>query len=406
VKLLQYDSHAGATRPGVRGDGWPWVGWPTAAAANQTRASCRSTGGVIGCAAAALSRNGRRDTLFVDRMPSLLQVLHDATGHGATEIVLEAGRAPTMRTNLGVEQMKMILSEGELFDALGGVLGPDQQAELAVGNHVEFQLHDGLVRWHLGAHAGAQGVVVRGRSGAAQDVDEVGTPLDLPPLSRMTGEGEAVSIPPPPPRRHRDTAWDLPSVMSTPPPLPSSQPDWLVTSGQSESPSSRMVPDPPDFAMRRPPTGEPPATLGDALEDEIPVGRNGRGSDPFGELAARLSDGSLCLARGHGNGERLARHLGAYALILEPSEANGRRFDAAVGAFVLRLDDPSELLGWALRRVEEGARVIVETAAKTPAGGRRVLLGVSHNATAIEWLASVPTFWLADERGSWTLTRA
>jgi len=341
-------------------------------------------------------------------MPSLLQVLHDATGYGATEIVLEPGRAPTMRTNLGVEQMKNGLTEGELFDALGGVLGPDQQAELAVGNVVEFQIHDGLVRWHLGAQAGALGVIVRGRSSAAPDVAEVGVPLDLPPLSRGFSDGESVAIPPTPPRRHRDTAWDLPSVVSTPPPLPSSQvPEWLLSSGaQSESSAPRGVPDPPDFAMRRPPTGEPPATLGDALEDEPFESGTVRGTDPFAKLAGQLVEGSLCLARGHGNGERLARHLGAYALILELGEAIGRRFDARVGAFVVRLDDPSELLSWSLRRAEEGARVIVEVSAKTPAGGRRVLLGISHGSTAIEWLAAVPTFWLADERGQWSLTRA
>jgi hypothetical protein len=343
-------------------------------------------------------------------MPSLLQVLHDATGHGATEIVLEPGRAPTMRTNLGVEQMKTELTESDLFDALGGVLGPDQQAELAVGNLVEFQLHDGLVRWHLGAQAGAQGVIVRGRSGTAPDVAEVGVPLDLPPLSRGFSDGEAVAIPPPPPRRHRDTAWDLPSVMSTPPPVPSGQlPDWLMSSGaQGDGSAALRVPDPPDFAMRRPPTGEPPATLGDALEDEpIDIGSaRTNASDPFAALASQLPDGTLCLARGHGNGERLARHLGAYALILEASEALGRRFDARVGAFVLRLDDPSELLGWSLRRIEEGARVIVEVSAKAPDGGRRVLLGVTHGATAIEWLNAVATYWLADERGQWALTRA
>jgi hypothetical protein len=341
-------------------------------------------------------------------MITLPQLLHDARARHASEIVLQSGQRPRLQTKAGPAELEDVLTESDLFDALSQVLAPDQQAELAVGNLVEFQLHDGLVRWHLGAHAGAQGVIVRGRSGAAQDLAEVGTPLDLPPLSRGITDGEAVALPPSPPRRHRDTAWDLPSVMSTPPPLPSSQvPEWLISSGgQSQPTAARMVPDPPDFAMRRPPTGEPPATLGDALEDDVPTSGGVRASDPFGTLASQLAEGSLCLARGHGNGERLARHLGAYALILESSEANGRRFDGRVGAFVLRLDDPSELLGWALRRVEEGARVIVEVAAKNPAGGRRVLLGVNHGQTAIEWLGAVPTFWLTEERGQWKLTRA
>ncbi len=351
-------------------------------------------------------------------MPSLLQVLHDATGHGATEIVLEPGRKPTLRTALGVESMPTPLSEGDLFEALGGVLGPDQQGELAVGDVVEFQLHDGLVRWHLVAQAGNEGVVVRGRTGAERNVAELGVPLELPPLSRPVSEGDAVSIPAPPPRRHRDTAWDLPSVASTPPPAPSGvMPDWLVSASASADPTGaghaaaqRTVPldsDSPDFALRRrPPTGEPPATLGDAIELDPPEYGTVRASDPFAVLAAQLPDGALCLVCGHGLGERLARHLGAYALILEASEALGRRTDAHVAAFVVRLEDPSELLAWMLRRVEEGARVIVEVGARSPAGARRTLLGVQHGAAAAAWLDAVETYWAADNRGTWSLGRA
>lgn len=343
-------------------------------------------------------------------MPSLLQVLHDATGHGATEIVLEPGRTPTVRTSAGVETMPLALTEGELFDALGGVLGPDQQAELAVGNVVDFQVHEGLVRWHLTAHAGADGIVVRGRTGAAVGVAELGVPLDLPPLPRGDGDGQAVTIPAAPPRRHRDTAWDLPSVMSTPPPTPSgSLPDWLVSAGASSEATGagvRIEPDPPDFALRRrPPTGEPPATLGDALEIGLPPFGSLRTTDPFAAIASELGEAGLCLVRGHGNGERLARVLGAYALILDPSEALGRRLDAHVAAFVIRLEDPSELLAWSLRRVEEGSRVIVECGARTLAGALRVLLGVQHGPHAETWLASVPTFWVADDHGTWTITR-
>ena len=334
-------------------------------------------------------------------MASLLQVLHDATGQGATEIVIEPGRSPTMRTTVGVETMPTVLSESALFDALGGVLGPDQQGELAVGNVVEFQLHDGLVRWHLAAQAGNDGVVVRGRTTpTAHGVAEIGTPLDLPRLA--PSEGDAVSIPSPPPRRHRDTAWDLPSVALTPPPSAGGAiPEWLV----STAPAVRTAADAPDFALRRPPTGEPPATLGDAFDLHRSGSPGARAIDPFIALAAGLPEGSLCLVRGHGQGERLARCLGAYALILEPAEAIGRRFEGHLAAFVLRVDDPSELLGWSLTRVEEGGRVIVELGVRTADAGRRVLLGVRHGATAVEWLHAVPTFWVAEQNNQWALTR-
>lgn len=339
-------------------------------------------------------------------MPSLLQVLHDATGHGATEIVLEPGRAPTLRTSMGVETLRASMSEGELFDALSGVLGPDQQAELAVGNVVEFQLHDGVARWTLVAEAGRDGVVVRGRTQASGDVAEVGVPLELPPLRRGT---EGVGMPAAPavaPRKTRDTAWDLPAVTTTPPPTGAAQiPSWLVSATELERDAPRITvePDPIDFALRRrPPTGEPPASLEDVQPHEQMPGS----VDPFRELASQLPEGSLCLARGHGPGERLARHLGAYALILDLAEAQGVRTDTVGVAFVLRLEDPSPLLGWVLRRVEEGARVVIEVSARTPIGARRVLLGTHSAASADAWLAAVPCFWLDEEQGRWSLSRA
>ncbi len=374
-------------------------------------------------------------------MPSLLQVLHDATGHGALEIVLESDRAPTMRTSLGVESLTVVLSEGELFDALAAVLAPEQQAELAVGNVVEFQLHDGVVRWHLVAEA-AEGMIVRGRIAASRsDIEEVGVPLDLPPLRRGdTGKGAAVPRAPGPLARKRDTAWDLPAVSSTPPPtstgssgssgsnprvgtgprpMPPSPPgsplpSWLVPAGHDPRTDDVQTQEPIDFALRRrPPTGEPPAVLEDTDGRPVPAAvdwpaeMHGHGGDPFADVALGLVDGSLCLVRGHGHGERVARHFGNYALIVDRREAEGRRFETTVGTFVVRLEDPSELLGWILRRVEEGARVIVEVGARSAAGARRTLLGTTAGAEAASWLDAVPRFWCAaDERGNWSLVRA
>jgi hypothetical protein len=375
-------------------------------------------------------------------MPSLLQVLHDATGHGAAEIVLESDRAPSMRTALGVESLTVVLSEGELFDALSEVLAPEQQAELAVGNVVEFQLHDGVVRWHLVAEAG-EGMVVRGRTGVVRnDVEELGVPLDLPPLRRGdTGKAAAVPRAPGPLARKRDTAWDLPAVSSTSPlasdgasssashprvgtgpraaasssASPIALPSWLVAPG-APAPAGDGGPSPEsiDFALRRrPPTGEPPAILDDTLDSRSlrPVvdggsGARANGGDPFVEIARALGEGSLCLVRGNGHGERVARHLGAYALIVDRREAEGRRFDATVATFVVRVEDPSELLGWMLRRVEEGARVIVESGARSAEGARRSLLGVGTGPHAAAWIDAVPRFWCShDDSGRWSLTR-
>lgn len=325
-------------------------------------------------------------------MPSLLQVLHDATGYGANEIVLEPDRPPTLRTPVGIETLGASLLESDLFDALTGVLAPDQQAELAMGAVVEFQLHDGLVRWQLTAQAGAQGVVVRGRpAGGGSNVIERGTPLELPPLPSSLPETPNAM---PQPVRRRDTAWDLPSVVSAV--TPSATPDWLVEATPTAMAAQSREAE-PDFAFRRrPPTGEPPARLEDALDlDGVVVDRN----DPFLEIAKCVVEGTLCLVRGHGIGERIARHLGSYALVVEAAEVVGRRLDPAVTSFVIRLEDPSELLGWILRRIEEGARVLVEVASRTADGGRRVLLGVHHSSSGAAWIDAVPLLWVGDDGG-------
>lgn len=378
-------------------------------------------------------------------MPSLLQVLHDATVRGAVEIVLEPDRPPQARGPEQVESIATVLSEGELYDALGAVLKPEQQAELAVGNVVEFHLFDGSAKWHLVAEPGGDGVIVRGRAGegAAPSVAE-GTPLELPPLRRGEPDRNAAVPRAPGPllvKRPRDTAWDLPPVAGTqsgvplPKPTPRSNPSPSVSAnaptenkmpswfeGTTPAPSSTTTPasstprsspaaksgsdDAIDFALlRRPPTGEPPAILDDA-EEPSPGKARPRTDDPFEPLARELAPGSICLVRGHGIGERLARHYGKYALIVEPREVQGLREDGGVTTFVVRIEDPSELLGWSMRRAEEGARVILEIGALTAAGARRSLLGTQAGPTAAAWLDALVVRWLADDGGTWTLSKA
>ncbi len=379
-------------------------------------------------------------------MPSLLQVLHDATVRGAVEIVLEPDKPPQARGPKQVESIATVLSEGELYDALGAVLKPEQQAELAVGNVVEFHLFDGSAKWHLVAEPGGDGVIVRGRAGDGVPSVAEGTPLDLPPLRRGEPDRNAAVPRAPGPllvKRPRDTAWDLPPVTGTqsgvplPKPTPRSIPSPAVSGNaptenkmpswfEGTAPSSAAAPvlprstPPPspgvetrsgsedaiDFALlRRPPTGEPPAILDDA--EELAHGNSRpKADDPFAPFARELGPGTICLVRGHGIGERLARHYGKYALIVERREVQGIREDGSVTTFVVRIEDPSELLGWALRRAEEGARVIIETGALTAAGARRSLLGTQAAASATAWLDALPVRWLAEEGGTWQLAKA
>ena len=100
-------------------------------------------------------------------MPSLPQVLHDASIRGATEVTLESDQHPMVRTDAGSVTVGDPLSESELFDALSLVLGPDQQAELALGNAVSFGIDVGGQHWGLIAEPAADGVIVRGRVGSS-----------------------------------------------------------------------------------------------------------------------------------------------------------------------------------------------------------------------------------------------
>jgi hypothetical protein len=73
------------------------------------------------------------------------------------------------------------------------------------------------------------------------------------------------------------------------------------------------------------------------------------------------------------------------------------------GTYVVRLEDPSVCLGWILRRLEEGARVVVETRARTMEGARRILLGVDASPRAETWLEAHALHWLAHQDGAWTM---
>jgi hypothetical protein len=73
------------------------------------------------------------------------------------------------------------------------------------------------------------------------------------------------------------------------------------------------------------------------------------------------------------------------------------------GVLIVRAEDPSPWLAWLLRRVEEGRRVIVETDALTPAGARRILLGVGATPRAELWLDAVRVLSATVSEDRWIL---
>lgn len=353
-------------------------------------------------------------------MPSLPQVLHEASIRGATEVTLEPDQHPLVKTGAGSVTVGDPLSESELFDALALVLGPDQQAELALGNVVSFGLDVDGQQWGLVAEPAPDGVVVRGRAGnggATGDDAFSSGPVDLPKLDNLEPDRQTVpstgkSILRPTKRR---TQWDIgvPEAPVSPkvPSPPASKPSWAKHLGDDAA---------SDFEIRTP-TGEAPANLVDAhdelidddsdLPEIVPppvVVTPSRGAADIRakleDFAASIGPGTLCIVQGEGGAEALAMSIdgGDFALIDDPTPGGVLRAAAEleVGArFAVRLEDPSEVLGWILRRLEEGARVVVQSRARTGPGARRTLLGVDASERAEQWLALHPLVWFSEEDG-------
>ncbi len=117
----------------------------------------------------------------------------------------------------------------------------------------------------------------------------------------------------------------------------------------------------------------------------------GRGGSALGELAASIAEGSLVFVQGLGLADSLAESFAAPSVIVddqvEAHEAWTRIRGLPPGAIVIvRREDPSALLGWILRRLEEGYRVLIESRTRSFEGARRILLGVGASERAERWL--------------------
>ncbi len=127
------------------------------------------------------------------------------------------------------------------------------------------------------------------------------------------------------------------------------------------------------------------------------------------ELLAAFEPGSLALLlRAPGQAESLAAALELPSLTLGDSDtqaqASARLGELGNGGvLIVRAEDPSPWLAWLLRRVEEGRRVIVETEALTPAGARRILLGVGATPRAELWLDAVRVLSATVSEDRWIL---
>jgi hypothetical protein len=362
---------------------------------------------------------------------SLPLVLHEAERHSVDEIIIEPGQPVTFHGEQGALVLGDDLAEASISDALSLLLAPEQQAELAVTGLVEFHV-EGYPDWSLLAESGSDGVVIRGR--IRNEVTPDGVPLDLPPLEPFEPDGGELPHAPISALRQthaRVTRWDVNVAGSVYEPMPPTGSGALEDTslpprrapGRHDTdydlpprPSGSPLDDDEgiDFALvgRAPPTGEVPDPEHAATMPRLVATRpTMRGGDTLAMHIDALEPGTVVYLAGIGVGERLLRHLDDGFEIVDIDSwdvVTTRPFEEMPTpghGYLVRLEDPSRCLAWLLRRLEEGARVVVESRSRTAAGARRSLLGVEATPHVSEWLDAHRQLWLRADGRAWVLER-
>jgi hypothetical protein len=209
------------------------------------------------------------------------------------------------------------------------------------------------------------------------------------------------------------------------PPPPSFEPPAAkpIDPAQFESPAPPAAPSPPpaQFESPAPPAAPPPpapaqadpaealAAFSASLAETAAPAAAGVTGEGLVELAISIEPGTLCFVHGDGAADELAGYIGVPVALVQDGPDGTAEVRAALesnaepGTVVVRTEDPSLHLGFLLRRLEEGWRVLVETRSRTAEGARRILLGVGATAAAEAWLDAQVTSWAMLEEGHWKL---
>jgi hypothetical protein len=355
---------------------------------------------------------------------SLPLVLHEAERHAVDEVVIEPGHPVTFHGEQGTLVLGDDLTDAIISDALSLLLAPEHQAELAVTGLVEFHV-EGHGEWSLLAESGADGVVIRGRVRNGVTPDVVGMPLDLPPFEPFEPDGGDIPHAPVSALRQthaRATRWDMNAAGYVLEPMPPTntgaledltlptRPDpepWPRSSGSPLDEGDAI-----DFALvgRAPPTGEQPThdpERAATLPRLVATRPTMRGDDTLAMHIDALAPGSVIYLAGIGVGERLLQHLdeGFEVVDLDSWDVvTTRPFEempTSGRGYLVRLEDPSRCLAWLLRRLEEGARIVIETRSRTAAGARRSLLGIEATPQAVAWLDTHRQLWIHADGRTW-----
>lgn len=337
---------------------------------------------------------------------SLPRLLQEVATQAGAEILLQPGGSARFGTDVGWFDTGNPVDEAQLFSALSQVLDPEQQAELAVGSIVEFRVVVEAGRWKLVVDPTGEQLSVRGCLQREVPTAEIGAPLELPPLDPFVPEASegAARAPQPanrPTLRRQPTPWD--SERRQDPELTSSSEEAPAPEfpGEKRRSSKRALePDNVDFALSS--STDEGDLLAPALTTSCPAQPTGVAFDMAGSLSlagahplapecvAMLGrPGTLMLAEAPTDGlvDQLADSM-AMTVVDKLEDATVSDPRGRNTLWIIRLEDPSVLLGWILRRLEEGTCVLVETCARSTQGAIRVLLGVGATVRAERWLAA------------------
>jgi hypothetical protein len=337
----------------------------------------------------------------------LSSLLASAADTRPGEVVIETDQPVRLVHAQGAATLGEALTGDAVFDALAEVLTSEQQADLALGEPVKFDLLVGDTTWHLVGETAREVTAVRARpgDGAFEPADSVPIPIEpdepdpqenVPRLRRRGGSM--------PPAGQSDIDIEIQfdddaveeragvrlaalrpiTVEAEPRSRWPRQVSALASANRAESP-------------RRRPPGGPPRGGNVARRSDLDVVALAMPAGTFGFIH-----------RAPGQGAQLARALQwpVYRIAegSTPAQALAESDGLADGAALLvDLEDPSPWLAWLLRRVEEGRRVLIETRATTPAGARRIVLGVAATPRAEEWLAAIRVVHATLVAGEWTL---
>lgn len=340
----------------------------------------------------------------------LSTLLHEASARRPAEVLIETDKPVRVQLPSGAtDEIGEAVAGTAMSDELSDLLTTEQQVELALGEQVKFDLVIGPYVWHLVGETAKEIISVRARPSAEflEPGDSVQIPIE-PELdedgedgARARGRGSAA-----PAEIEIDVNFDDEPRPQAPglrlaalKPVPAdSKPMTAWPGGRREvnregrrrggAPPLTIAPTQQLPLHAVPTPGETGAVVTALTPGTLALLQVTRGADdPVADLLAALEAPQMVLNEGDAIEDATLRlpELGGNVVI------------------ALRLEDPSPWLGWLLRRVEEGHRVLVETAATTVEGARRILLGVDAGPRAEAWLEAVRVIRVRVEHGRWSV---